>query len=258
MEKHSSNLIKREWTSAFALAGAVLLLGSFLHAEQECPVEVKLLLSPPTIDAVIAGLGFEQGGAGRVYFFDSEELDLLKQGVILRVRQGASNDLTVKVRVPEGSKLVDTSQLRRHFPCEIDRTGAEESTSYSVGRKYKPRRVPEMGNDLFRELSPQQGALLREAGISIDWSRVRNLGTINSTNWATRSQQPFRKLALESWEWPAGKILELSAKVGPDAGRSKSAELERLVNRKGLSLSPNQGTKTRTVLETLDHHASRQ
>src|SRR5271170_1797766 len=156
----------------FTFAGAVLFLGSPLHAEEKCPVEVKLLLSPQAIQTVIESLGFENKTAGRVYFFDTDELNLLKQGVIVRVRQGADNDLTVKVRVPEGSTRLDNSQLRQHFPCEIDRTGAGENTSYSVSRKYKTLQVPELGNDIASLLSPSQERLLREARVAIDWARV--------------------------------------------------------------------------------------
>ena len=53
----------------------------------------------------------------------------------------------------------------------------------------------------------------------------------------TTSQPHFRKLALELWEWPAGSILELSAKVGAGAGQSNYAELQRLVSMKNLSLN---------------------
>src|SRR5271167_971268 len=119
--------MKNDWKRALAFIGAVLFLGAALDAEEKCPVEVKLLLSPPTLQTVIASLSFEKETAGRVYFFDTDELDLLKQGVIVRVRQGADNDLTVKVRAPEGNKQIDTSKLREHFPCEIDRTGAGEN-----------------------------------------------------------------------------------------------------------------------------------
>ncbi len=191
-----------------------------------------------------------------MYFFDTAALDLLRQGVILRVRQGADNDLTVKVRVPDGAKKVDTTKLRQLFPCEIDRTGAGEETGYSVRRKYKAPQVPEMGSDIHSQLSPPQGKLLQEAGASIDWARVMRIARINSTKWETTAQPPLGKLTLELWEWPAGNILELSTKVGPDAGPSTYAALQRLVKMKHLSLNPEQGTKTRIVLETLTHHTS--
>ena len=243
--------MKNNRKSILTFTCAVLLLSFALRAEETCPVEVKLLLSPPTIQTAIASFSFKKETATRVYFFDSDALDLLKQGVIVRIRQGADNDLTVKVRVPEGNERVETAQLRGLFPCEIDRTGGGENTSYSVVRKYKTLQVPETGNDIFTLLSPLQTRLLREVRASTDWSRVVQIANIKSTKWVAASQSTFRKLALELWVWPAGSILEISAKVSPDAGPAKYSELQRLVNTKGLSLSAKQGTKTRAVLETL-------
>jgi hypothetical protein len=103
-----------DWKRAFALISVALFLGYSLHAEEKCPVEVKLLLSAPA-QTVIASLSFEKETAGRVYFFDTDERDLSKQGVIVRVRQGADNDLTVKIRVPESSKQVDVPQASREL-----------------------------------------------------------------------------------------------------------------------------------------------
>jgi len=247
--------MKNDRKRVFAFACALLFLSPALQAEETCPVEVKLLLSPPTIQTVIASLNFGKETVTQVYFFDTDALDLLKQGVIVRVRQGADNDLTVKMRVPEGNQQVDTTQLREHFPCEIDRTGAGEDTDYSVRCKYKAPQVPETGIDISRLLSSPQERLLREARVSIDWVRVMRIANIKSTKWETTAQSPFRKLALELWEWSAGSILEISTKVSPDSGAATYAELQRLLKMKGLSLSAEQGTKTRAVLETLTMRA---
>jgi hypothetical protein len=46
-------------------------------------------------------------------------------------------------------------------------------------------------------------------------------------------------------------MLELSTKVAREAAPSKSAELQQLVDKKGLSLSAKQGGKTGIVLEML-------
>jgi hypothetical protein len=62
--------MKNDWNQGFAFIGAVLSLGFALHGNEKCPAEVKLLLSPPTIETVIASLGFGKETAGRVYFFD--------------------------------------------------------------------------------------------------------------------------------------------------------------------------------------------
>jgi hypothetical protein len=241
----------------FALIWSILFLVPVLHAKETCSAEVKFLLSPPTTQTVIASLGFENETVAKVYFFDTDALDLSNQGVIIRVRQGAKNDLTVKVRLPKGGQPVDSSRLREQFPCEIDRTRAGASTSYAVARKYKATMVPEIGNDIYSLLSASQIKLLHEAQVSIDWARVMRIASINSTKWETKAPSPSGKLALELWEWPAGKILELSAKVESDAEASKYAQLERLVKMNNLSLSASQDTKTRMVLETLADHTSR-
>ncbi len=252
------SLAKHERSRTFSFQCALLFLSCLLQAQQKRPAEIKLLLSPPTIQTVLASLGFEKQTASRVYFFDTDALDLLKQGVIVRVRQGADNDITVKERVPEDNKdnKAGTSQLREHFPCEIDLTGAGENTSYATRQKYKSLRVPEMGKEIFSLLNPSQQKLLRDARVSIDWDRVKRIANIESTKWETTTQPPFRKLALELWEWSAGNILEVSTKVGSDTGQTTYAELQRLVRMKSLLLSPSQGTKTRIVLETLTDHTS--
>jgi hypothetical protein len=244
----------KRWNQTFVLMSAVLFLRSGLQAQEKCSVEIKLSLSPPTIQNVIASLNFANEQQSRVYFFDTDELNLLMQGVIVRVRQGAVNDLTVKVRVPKGGGQMDSTHFRAHVSCEINMTGAGEDTDYSVGRKYKPRKMPETGTDILSQLRPPQKKLLQEAGISIDWAAVRRIADINATKWESPARSPFGKLALEYWECSAGNILELSTKGGPNEGQSKYAELQRLANIKNLSLNATQGTKTSIVLETLTHH----
>jgi hypothetical protein len=226
----------------FALIGMILFLGTAVRAAEKCPVEIKLLLSPLTTQRVIASLEFKNEAGGRVYFFDTDALDLLMQGVILRVRQGANHDLTVKVRLPKGDSKVDTSWLQQRFPCEIDRSQSGISTSYAIKRRYKATEVPERGSDIYRLLSVSQKELLDEARISLDWARVVRMADIRSTKWETTAQSPSGQLALELWQWPAGKVLELSAKVESDAEASKYAELERLVHVRNLSLDTTQDT----------------
>jgi hypothetical protein len=248
-------LAKKYLKQVFALLGTTLFLGPALHAQEKCPVEIKLLLSPPTIQTVIESLRFENETRGRVYLFDTDALDLKTQGVIVRVRQGAKNDLTVKVRLPKDTQP-DNAGLRERYPCEIDRTRAGSYISYAVARKYKATKALEIGNDIYSLLSAAQIKLLHEARVSIDWTRVKRIANINSTQWETTAQSSSGKLSLELWEWPLGKILELSAKAGPDAEASKYAELERLVKMKNLGLSASQDTKTSMVLETLVDHTS--
>jgi hypothetical protein len=240
---------------AFGLIGSLLFLGA-VRAQDNCPVEVKLLLSSPAPQSVITALGFKKRTTGLVYFFDTESLDLLTQGVIVRIRQGASNDLTVKLRLPEGRFSEDRSQLLEQFPCEVDRTRAKADASYAVGRPYRVTQVPDSGTNVFNLLSASQKNLLKVAGVSIDWVRVGRIASIHSTKWQTGAQSPYGKLALELWEWPAGKILEISAKAQPASDESNYKQLAQLLEMKGLSLNDNQDTKTTTVLKTLGNRAA--
>ena len=251
------------WKPKLAIFGIVFLASTLplslsLAAEEKCPVEFKLLLSPPAIQNVIASLGFGKPTASRVYFFDTKALDLLKQGAIVRVRQGTKNgnDLTVKVRLPEDDKEdhdnYRASHLQERFPCEIDRTGAGVDSSFSVGRPYTAEKIPRMGSDISSALNPEQEKLLKDARISIDWAQVTRIADIKLTKWESTSQLSG-KLTLELWEWPSGSILELSAKAGSEAGAQKYDELVRLVSTKGLPLNDRQGTKTNIALEAIAH-----
>jgi len=232
-----------------------LLVAAFLPvagplARESCPVEAKLQLSMQARAKAIEALGLTQKTSGRIYFFDTDTLDLSKRRVILRVRQGASNDLVVKVRKADGDGPIEPSALKGHFPCEIDqaRTGAQ--TSYSVGRNYKTAQAPQTGSDIRKLLSAAQRELLRKAGVSVEWDRVRRVASIESSSWRSSAQSRFGKLALELWEWPRGEILELSAKASAEAGISAYADLENLALMKGLALSPSQDMKTSMVLQT--------
>ncbi len=240
----------------FALITAILMFpGPAAQAQEKCPVEVKFLLSTATATA-IASFGFKNESRGRVYFFDTDSLDLLAQGVIVRVRQGANNDVTVKVRRPEGDRGVEDAGLRGRFPCEIDRTRAGALISYAVRRQFKATKLPVSGSDIHDLLSASQNELLHDSQVAVDWARVTRIADISLTKWETPAESASGKLALELWEWPAGKLLEVSAKASGVAAASRYVELEQLLRAKDLSLSASQEVKTRIVLETLAHHSS--
>jgi hypothetical protein len=250
--EHRGRLMKNIVKQPFALT-AMLFLCAALRAQDKCPVEVKFLLSSPAPETAIASLGFERQTTGRVYFFDSDSLDLLAQGVVVRVRQGANNDLTLKVRQPKGKQGDDNSQLHGRFPCEIDRTPGGAIVTYAVQRRYKTDKVPTIGSEVHDLLSASQTQLLRESRVSIDWASVKRIADIRLTKWETPVASPSGKLALELWEWPAGKLLEVSAKASDVAAESKYAELEQLLKGKDLSLNAEQDTKTSVALKTLAH-----
>jgi hypothetical protein len=239
---------KTAWKLAFPFILAVFFF-SPLNAQEACSVEIKLLLSPASIKSTVSSLDFGKPSEGEIYFFDTASRSLLAQGVIIRIRQGAKNDITVKIRLPEENDKAGNSTLGERFACEIDRTETGASRSYSFRQKYKDGQIPYAGDDLFSALSSQQRELLKKAHVSIDWSNVKRVSSIHSTTWETSGDLSSQKITLEYWEFSSGSVLELSTKSTLDDWESKSAELHRIVKLKGLALSPNQQTKTTAVLK---------
>jgi hypothetical protein len=228
-------------------------LASTLLAQEPCDSEAKLLLSSDQSQAAVEALNAKKATTGRVYFYDTKALDLLSQGVILRLRQGtADNDFTVKLRPAADQKFTDPSAGREDYKCEVDLTGTGAIDSYSIRKPYTGGgQLPETGKEILGILSAGQRELLQKAQVSIDWSRVNKVAAISYTVWQIKSQPQFRKLTMELWEWPGGKVLELSTKMGADAGPATYTALEELIKHQGLSLNSVQGPKTSIVLKGL-------
>ena len=222
-----------------------------LRAQDKCNAEVKLLLSPTQTQAAIKALNLKKEAAGRVYFFDTDTLGLLSQGLIIRLRQGADDDLTVKLRPQGERKAFVPHNMGVGFKCEVDLIDGVANPSYTVRINYVARHVPETGTDILSLLDTEQEKLLKDAQISVDWTHVKKIADIQATSWQTNDQPNFNKLTLELWEWSGGSVLELSAKVAPDAGSSAYTELRKLVGNKGLLLNNIQQAKTGIVLEML-------
>ena len=238
---------------------SLMLLATFplvlsLNGQERCNEEVKLLLSPTQVQAAILDLRARGETHGRIYFYDVPGLELLANGVILRLREGAEIDITAKLRPLSGEKFLDPSGGRERYKCEVDLNDGVENQSFSVQNRYVAAKVPETGEELFQLLSEGQKTLLEDSKIQIDWKRVKRIAEIQSTGWTTRAQPPLGKLSLELWEWPTGSVLEVSAKVAPDGGQSTYVELRDLANRHGLVLSMNQRSKTAIALGLITEH----
>ncbi len=234
---------------------SMILLCSSRHTQDNCSSEVKLLLSPTETQAAIAALGTKKEMVSRIFFFDTAALDLLSQGAIVRLRQGAKTDLTVKLRPANGERFSTPSE-GSGFKCEVDVTREGTNPSYSITRQLAAEELPQTGTDISRVLSPEQIKLFDDARVTIDWNRVKRVAMITSTSWQTRVQLRMGKLILELWEWPGGKILELSTRASTDAGLSTYSALQQLVKSKQLAMSADQRVKTSIALEAITHATS--
>jgi hypothetical protein len=248
-----SQVLRQPSALCLSFLSCTLLFCSGLQAKENCNVEVKLLLMPTEPATAVAALGAKKETAGRVYFFDTDALDLLSQGAIVRLRRGVKSDLTVKLRPSNGKKLSTPSAEPVGFKCEVDLTQDGATSSYSITKKLATGKLPETGVDALRLLSPAQIKLFENALVSVDWTRVKRVAELTSTSWQTQSQPHLDKLTLELWQWLGGRVLELSAKTPANAGASTYIELRQLVKAKQLAMSPDQRVKTSIALEAIAH-----
>jgi hypothetical protein len=248
---HTPRRTKQNLRSLARLGCALFFFSSCLQARENCNVEVKLELLPAETQTAQTALSVEKQNTGRVYFFDTDSLDLLAQGAIVRLRTGAQNDLTVKLRPPKGKTFSAPSKSLNDVKCEVDLTGDGANASYSIGRKLGAERLPQNGPDVSILLTPDQKSLLSDAQISVEWTRIKRIAAIESTTWQTQAQPHFGKLSLELWEWAGGKVLELSTKVSRNESLLVYTELQKLVRTKGLSIALDQHAKTAIVLQAI-------
>lgn len=222
------------------------------RAEEKCGAEVKLLLRPSEVRSAVRSFKAGRSVKGEVYFFDTPSLDLLLQGIIVRVRHGTTNDLTVKMRSSTDKEIRGVSAGNAGFKCEFDWTEATVVRSYSI-RTQLNSAVPQNGEEMFAVLSSAQKDLLEQVHTLINWKRIKRIADIKSTGWEIYSQPPFQKLMLELWEWPTGSVFELSTKVKDDSARTAYAELQHLAAGKNLSPLAKQTSKTAVALGDIAH-----
>ena len=187
----------------------------------------------------------------QIYLFDTDDLELLSQGAILRLRTGAGGDLTVKLRSDKRNpRLVPESG--EGLKCEVDVVGSAGLPSYSLRRSWKGYPIPRTGEALRAALTAAQVQLLATAGIAIDWHRVQRIAEIRATEWQVRGAGSLTEVSIELWEWPSGKMLELSAKAdSAESGQSKLNLLRRMALASGLIIQKDQETKTSILLRAV-------
>jgi len=228
--------------------GIALLLCGTLAAREQCGVEAKLLVSSRDLPKSLAALHAVRKSRGEVYFFDTDGLKLFSQGVILRLRTGARDDLTVKIRSNEAIELKDLSAGSEIFKCEVDFVGNTPLTSHSLRAAWNGKQIPQTGQSLHAALSPGQLRLLTAAGVSIDWHHVRPILQVEATDWEVRTDGPAKRVVVELWEWqPNGSILELSAKADPQRATSTMGQLQKMAVDGGLVVEEDQEPKTSVV-----------
>jgi hypothetical protein len=220
-------------------------------------LELKLTVPDEDRSSAAAALGVDPLAARlrQVFFFDTPDLALDRAGVVVRARrtQGAPDDNVVKLRPVVPKELPEDLRARPDFVVEVDAMPGSFVCSGSFKGQAK-RDVADTAagkrpiSKLFSK--PQRAFFAEHAPDGVELDDLAVLGPVNALKLKVAPEGLGRKLAVELWFYPDGsRILELSTKCAPaDWFETVTTSRDYLASR-GVDLTAEQSTKTRTALE---------
>ena len=226
-------------------------------------VELKLTVPEEHHRSTITGLGMDplQAQIRQVFFFDTPDLALNRQGIVVRARrvQGRGDDSVVKLRPVVPDKLQEEFRRAPGMVVEVDAMpgGWVCSASFkgSLGTTDVARVVT--GERSIRKLFSKGQRAFYESHVSGDIALddLAILGPIFVLKLNFRPEGYGRKLVAEAWLYPDGsRILELSTKCPPPDMLNVAVQSRLFLSERGLDLSGEQQTKTKTALEFFSQH----
>jgi hypothetical protein len=221
-------------------------------------VELKVTVPDSVRRSAVGALELDplEGQLRQVWFFDTPELALERAGVVVRARrtQGRGDDSVVKLRPVVPSELPAELRASPSFKTEIDMLPGGFVCSGSLRAEHKGSRVREAlagqrpVKDLWSKEQRRFYAQHAPAGIALE--DLTPLGPVNVFKLKWRPTAYDRKLVAELWLYPdASNILELSTKCLPQEALTVGLSARAFLESRGLDLSGEQQTKTRTALE---------
>ena len=221
-------------------------------------VELKLTIPEASYRPTGQALGLDPLDAHlrQVYFFDTPDLRLEAAGVVVRARrtQGKPDDTVVKLRPVRPADLPAELRERKGFGVEVDAMPGGFVCSASFKGKLKKARVrPAVAGDeaisgLYTDEQRDFYAANAPEGLGIDDLAV--LGPVHVLKLKESPEGFDGQLVVEMWLYPDGsRILELSTKCEPERAFDTAARTRAFLSERGIDLSGEQETKTRTALE---------
>jgi hypothetical protein len=234
---------------------AVELLELTKHADT---VELKLTIAELEQRAALQALGIDPLDAQirQVFFLDTPDLVLNRAGVVVRARrvQNKGDDSVVKLRPVDPRALPKAFRTSPSFGVEVDAMPGGYVCSGSFKGELKAGRVKQAVDGeraLHKLFSKEQRAFWAEhAPEGIDLDDLSVLGPVTVLKLKHEPEGYGRKLVAELWLYPDGsRILELSTKCKPAEAFDVAARTRVYLSERGVNLSGEQQTKTRTALE---------
>jgi len=225
--------------------------------EDSDSVELKLTVPEAQVRSTVASLGMDPLDAQirQVFFFDTPDLALDKQGVVVRARriQGKGGDSAVKLRPVVPSELPGKLRRSPSFRVEVDALPGGFVCSGALKSAVDVdlvRRVAASERPVRKLFSKEQRSLFTAhapEGLALDDLSV--LGPIFVLKLRFTPEDLGRRVVAEMWLYPDGsRVLELSTRCATNEAFQVAAEARAYLAGRGIDLLGNQQTKTRKAL----------
>ena len=221
-------------------------------------VELKLTVPETELFPTAAALGMDplEAQIRQVFFFDTPDLSLNQQGVVVRARrvQGRHGDTVVKLRPVIPEEMPNALRQSSSFGVEVDAMPGGFVCSASFKGKADNAEVREvaLGSRPVKKLfSKKQRAFLSEHAEDVpELNDLALLGPIPLLKLKLEPEELGRRLVAEMWMYPDGsRIFELSTKCAPADAFRVAAETRVFLSEHGVDLSGEQETKTKKALD---------
>jgi hypothetical protein len=221
-------------------------------------VELKLTIHESARADAARALGVDplDSQIRQVFFFDTPELALNAAGVVVRARrrQNEQGDTVVKLRPVVPNELAAELRASKSFTVEVDAMpgGFVCSASFKGVADNLAIREAAAGDRPIRKLFSKEQRQFYAAhapdGVELDALSV--LGPIPIIKVKVAPEGFGRRVVGEMWMYPDGsQIVELSTKAQPDEAFQVVAEAKAFLHARGIDLTGEQQTKTKTALE---------
>ena len=226
--------------------------------EESDSVELKLTVPEADQRSTVTALGLDPLDAQirQVFFFDTPDLALNRNGVVVRARrvQKKGDDSVVKLRPVVPHELPAALRRTDGFAVEVDAMPGGFVCSASMKRALDAGAVKKVvsGEKKARKLfsKDQRAFFAANAPEGVELDDLSILGPIFVLKVRFPAKGLGRKIVAELWLYPDGsRILELSTKTLPSEALQVAAEARTFLLERGVDLGGEQQTKTRTALE---------
>ena len=226
-------------------------------ARQSDSVELKLTVADTDHRSAVQALSMDplEAQVRQVFFFDTPDLALNKQGVVLRARrvQGRAHDSVVKLRPVVPNELPSKIRKSPNLVTEVDAMPGGFVCSAAMKSEVDPaliRRAVAGERPLRKLFSKEQRAFFADNAPDADLDTLSVLGPITLLKLKMSPKELGRRIVAEMWFYPDGsRILELSTKCTAAEAFQVAAEAKAFFAGKGIDLTGEQQTKTKTALE---------